>query len=116
VPLGFAGGPGFGWSDINVFKAGVQWQATPVLTLRAGVNISDNPIQSRDVSFNIVAPGVTTTHVTLGGTYALSPNTELTVAYMHAPKKSVAGQSFLAGTETIRMSQNSLGIQFGMKF
>ncbi len=116
VPLGFAGGPGFGWSDINVFKAGVQWQATPVLTLRAGVNLSDNPIQSRDVSFNIVAPGVTTTHITLGGTYALSPNTELTFAYMHAPKKSVTGQSFLAGTETIRMSQNSLGIQFGMKF
>lgn len=94
----------------------MQWQATPVLTLRAGVNISDNLIQSRDVSFNIVAPGVTTTLITLGGTYALSPTTELTVAYMHAPKKSVSGQSFIAGTETIRMSQNSLGIQFGMKF
>ncbi len=116
VPLGFAGGPGFGWSDINVFKLGVQWQAMPALTLRAGLNIADNPIQSRDVSFNIVAPGVTTSHITLGGTYALSPTTELTVAYMHAPKKSVTGQSFLAGTETIRMSQNSLGFQVGMKF
>ncbi len=116
VPLGFAGGPGFGWSDINVFKLGVQWQAATALTLRAGFNKSDNPIQSRDVTFNIVAPGVTTTHITLGGTYALSPNTELTIAYMHAPKKSVTGQSFLAGTETIRMSQNSIGIQFGMKF
>ena len=116
VPLGFAGGPGFGWSDINVFKFGVQWQAMPALTLRAGLNIADNPIQSRDVSFNIIAPGVTTSHITLGGTYALSPTTELTVAYMHAPKKSVTGQSFLAGTETIRMSQNSLGFQVGMKF
>lgn len=116
VPLGFAGGPGFGWSDINVFKFGVQWQAMPALTLRAGLNIADNPIQSRDVSFNIVAPGVTTSHITLGGTYALSPTTELTVAYMHAPKKSVTGQSFLAGSETISMSQNSLGFQFGMKF
>jgi long-chain fatty acid transport protein len=116
VPLGFAGGPGFGWSDINVFKLGVQWQAMPALTLRAGLNIADNPIQSRDVSFNIVAPGVTTSHITLGGTYAFSPTTELTVAYMHAPKKSVTGPSFLAGTETIRMSQNSLGFQVGMKF
>lgn len=116
VPLGFADGPGFGWSDINVFKFGVQWQAMPALTLRAGLNIADNPIQSRDVSFNIIAPGVTTSHITLGGTYTMSPATELTVAYMHAPKKSVTGQSFLAGTETIRMSQNSLGMQFGMKF
>ncbi len=116
APLGSAGGPGFGWSNINVYKLGVQWKAMPALTLRAGLNIADNPIQSRDVSFNIVAPGVTTTHVTLGGTYAFSPTTELTVAYMHAPKKSVTGQSFLAGTETIRMSQNSLGFQLGMKF
>lgn len=115
-PLGSAGGPGFGWSNINVFKLGVEWKAMPALTLRAGLNIADNPIQSRDVSFNIVAPGVTTTHLTLGGTYALSSSTELTVAYMHAPKKSVTGQSFLAGTETIRMSQNSLGFQVGMKF
>lgn len=116
VPLGSAGGPGFGWSNINVFKVGVQWKAMPALTLRAGVNIADNPIQSRDVSFNIIAPGVTTTHVTLGGTYAISPITELTVAYMHAPKKSVTGQSFMAGTETIHMSQNSLGFQLGIKF
>ena len=116
VPLGFAGGPGFGWSNINVFKVGVEWKAMPALTLRAGLNVADNPIQSRDVSFNIVAPGVTTNHITLGGTYALSPTTELTVAYMHAPKKSVTGQSFIAGTETIRMSQNSIGFQFGMKF
>ena len=116
APLGSAGGPGFGWANINVFKIGVEWKAMPALTLRAGLNVADNPIQSRDVSFNIVAPGVTTTHVTLGGTYALSPTTELTVAYMHAPKKSVTGQSFLAGTETISMSQNSIGFQFGMKF
>lgn len=116
APLGSAGGPGFGWSNINVYKLGVQWKAMPALTLRAGLNIADNPIQSRDVSFNIVAPGVTTTHVTLGGTYAFSPTTELTVAYMHAPKKTVTGQSFLAGTETIRMSQNSLGFQVGVKF
>jgi long-chain fatty acid transport protein len=116
LPLGSVGGPGFGWSDIDVWKLGVQWQATPKLTLRAGLNKSDNPIQARDVTFNIIAPGVTTTHYTLGGTYALSPTTEVSVAYMHAPRKSVTGASFLAGTETIRMSQNSLGVQFGWRF
>lgn len=116
MPLGSKGAPGFGWSDVNVFKIGVQWQATPALTLRAGFNKSDSPIQGRDVSFNIVAPGVTTTHITLGGTFALSKTSELTVAYMHAPKQTVSGQSFLAGNESISMSQNSLGIQFGWKF
>jgi long-chain fatty acid transport protein len=124
APLGAAGAPGFGWSDIDIWKLGVQWQATPQLTLRAGVNRGQNPIQPRDVTFNIIAPGVTTTHLTLGGTYALSPSTELTVAYMHAPRKSVSGASMFnalmgpgaGGTETIRMSQNSLGVQVGWRF
>jgi long-chain fatty acid transport protein len=116
APLGAANGPGFGWKDIGVIKLGVQWQATPRLALRAGYNKSQNPIEGRDVTFNILAPGVITTHVTLGGTYALSPSTEMTVAYMHAPRQSVTGASSFGGTETIGMSQNSLGLQVGWKF
>jgi len=119
--LGSAGGPGFGWQDINVWKLGVQWQATSQWTLRAGLNVGDNPIQSRDVTFNILAPGVITKHVTLGGTYAMSPTTEVSFSYMYAPENSVSGTSLFdalmgpgaGGTETIRMSQQSIGIQYG---
>jgi long-chain fatty acid transport protein len=119
APLGAANGPGFGWKDIGVFKLGVQWQTTPKLALRAGYNKSQNPIEANDVTFNILAPGVTTSHVTLGGTYALSPSAEMTVAYMHAPRQSVTGGTLLrigGATETIGMSQNSLGLQVGWKF
>ena len=118
APLGAANGQGFGWSDINVVKLGVQWQATPKLVLRGGFNSGSNPIQSRDVTFNILAPGVTTKHYTAGGTYALSGNTELSMSYMHAPSSSVSGTSALpfGGTETIRMSQHALGIQFGWRY
>ncbi|MDP1531101.1 OmpP1/FadL family transporter [Rhodoferax sp.] len=119
-PLGAANGPGFGWQDINVWKLGVQWQASSQWTLRAGLNVGDNPIQSRDVTFNILAPGVITKHVTLGGTYAMSPTTEVSFSYMYAPEESVTGSSFfnnfgpgVGGTETIKMSQQSIGIQFG---
>jgi long-chain fatty acid transport protein len=120
--LGTASGRGFGWSDINVVKLGVQWKASPNLVMRAGVNIGDNPIASRDVTFNILAPGVTTTHYTLGGTYAMSDKSEVTFSYMVAPSNSVSGASLYnalgspAGIETIKMSQQSLGIQFGWKF
>ena len=44
VPLGSSGGPGFGWSNIDVFKLGVQWRVMSNLTLRTGLNIADNPI------------------------------------------------------------------------
>ncbi len=114
--LGTANGPGFGWRDINVWKLGVQWQASSQIALRAGYNKGQNPIQARDVTFNILSPGVITSHFTLGGTYALSPSTEMTMSYMHAPRQSVTGPSMFGGTETIGMSQNSLGLQIGWKF
>jgi long-chain fatty acid transport protein len=118
--LGSANGPGFGWADINVWKLGVQWQATQKFLMRAGVNVGDNPVKSRDVTFNILAPGVVTTHYTLGGTYAVSNETDVTFAYMYAPSNSVSGSSMFnnlapgsGGTETIKMSEQSLGVQVG---
>ena len=116
--LGSATGSGFGWSDVNVLKIGVQWQASSQWTLRAGYNKTDNPIQARDVTFNIIAPGVITKHYTVGGTYSLGKDKELTFAYMYAPKNSVTGGSMFGPgmTETIRMSQQSLGVQYGWKF
>ncbi|MCX8005539.1 MAG: porin [Burkholderiaceae bacterium] len=116
--LGSANGPGFGWQDIDVFKLGVAWKLSGAFTLRAGYNRGDNPIQSRDVTFNILAPGVMKDHYTVGFTYALSPTSELNMAYMRAPKQSVSGPSILpsGGTERIEMHQNQLGISFGMRF
>jgi len=116
APLGSANGPGFRWTDISVWKLGVQWQASVPWTLRAGINVGDNPVQSRDLSFNILAPGVITRHLTLGGTYAMSPSTEMSFSYMYAPSNSVSGPSIFGGTETVKMSQQALGIQFGWRY
>ena len=69
------------------------------------------------MTFNIVAPGGTTRHYTLGGTYMLSPGTELTMSYMQAPTQSVTGASpSFGGAETVRMSQRALDIQMGWRF
>lgn len=113
---------GFGWSSVNVLKLGVEYQYNSAWTWRAGYNHTDNPIQARDVTFNIIAPGVVQDHVTLGFTYGLSKDSDLTLAYMHAFKNSVTGASLFngfgvpAGNETIRMYQNSLGVAWSTKF
>lgn len=113
---------GFGWSNVDVFKLGVEYQYSQNLALRAGYNHTDNPIQGRDVTFNIIAPGVVKDHVTLGFTYGLSKDSELTMAYMHAFKNSVQAPSLFntwvpgAGTDKIEMYQDSLGIAYGVKF
>ena len=112
---------GFGWSSVNVFKLGAEYQYNPKLILRAGYNHTDNPIQGRDVTFNIIAPGVVQDHATLGFTYNLSKDSELTMAYMHAFKNSVQAPSLFnrfgvpASTEKIQMYENSLGIAYSMK-
>ena len=118
--LGGSTGIGFGWNDIDVWKLGAEYKYSNALTLRAGFNHGDNPIRSRDVTFNILAPGVVKSHVTLGFTYTLASGNELTMSYMHAFKNEVTGAPnplyFPAGgTEEIKMYQNSLGIQYSWK-
>jgi len=116
-PLGAGNGPGFGWVDVNVLKVGAEWKYSQNLVLRAGYNHTKNPVGGQNVTFNIIAPGVITDHYTLGATYKLDDKSDLTLAYMYAPQNKVSGVSALSQTpETIRMSQQSLGVQYGWKF
>jgi long-chain fatty acid transport protein len=125
APLGASNGPGFGWQDIDVFKLGVAWQMDDALTLRAGYNRGDNPIKARDVTFNILAPGVMKEHYTVGFTYAMDKASELNGFLMLAPRQTVKGASLFdgvfgvpgaGGTETIGMRQYSLGLGWSWKF
>jgi long-chain fatty acid transport protein len=122
--LGGSNGAGFGWQDVDVWKLGIEYRYSDQLTLRGGYNHSDNPIQAKDVTINILAPGVVQDHVTLGLTYTFQGGGELTAAYMHAFQNSVTGPSFFnnfvpppatAGTEKIQMYENSLGVAYGWK-
>jgi long-chain fatty acid transport protein len=125
--LGGSNGAGFGWTSVNVFKLGVQYALNQQWTLRAGYNHTSNPIDSSNVTFNILAPGVVQNHITLGTTYNLSPKSELTGAFMYAFNNDVTGPSFFNApiqaqggqsniTEKIEMWQWSLGVQYSYKF
>ena len=113
--LGSSNGSGFGWQDVDVWKLGAAYQYNKQWTLRAGYNHGDNPIQARDVTFNILAPGVVKDHATLGVTYMTNSGDELTVSYMHAFENSVSGTSLFGGTDTIKMYQNSIGVAYAWK-
>ena len=118
VMLGTANGPGFGWSDVTVLKLGAAWAFDDKLTLRAGWNHTDNPVSAQNVFFNTIAPGVVQDHATLGFTYALAPNIDVSGDYVHAFKHSVTGQlpPPLSGSETLSMTQDSVGVSIGYKF
>ncbi len=122
--LGGSSGAGFGWQDIDVWKFGVQYALNDQWTLRAGFNYSQNPIQSQDVTFNILAPGVVKDQYTVGTTYRIDKDSEITGAFMYAANNSVTGTSLLAGfnpalantTETIQMKEYQLGVAYTRRF
>jgi len=121
--LGGNDGRGFGYGDVDVWKLGAEYAYSEKLTLRAGYSHTNNPITSRDVTFNIIAPAVVQEHYTLGFTYALDKTSEITMSYMHAQENSVSGETLFSawtpvssGVDKIKMYQDSLGIAYGMKF
>lgn len=119
--LGSPNGPGFGWQDVNVLKLGLAYSSDARWTWRAGYNHGSNPIQARDVTFNILAPGVTTDHLTLGFTHTDAHGGQLTAAFVRAFNHSVSGPSLLpafmggapAGNETIQLQSNAIGLTYG---
>jgi long-chain fatty acid transport protein len=124
--LGGSNGAGFGWQDVDVLKLGVQYTLNEHWTLRAGYNHSDNPIEPRDVTFNILAPGVMQDHVTLGATWNYDAATSVTGAFMWAFNNSVSGRSLINDflppqaaadmQEKIEMYEWSFGLQYARRF
>lgn len=116
--LGANNGLGFGWKNINVYKLGVSHAYNSNFTVRAGYDHCDQPIPNSQTLLNIVAPGIVQNHLTLGGTWALADKSEISVAYVHAFKKTVNGSGSIppqlgGGEANLSMSQNSIGISYG---
>lgn len=116
--LGGSKGAGFGWDDMTVFKFGAQYAMNDRLTLRAGFSYGDNPISDEQVAFNTLAPATITTHYTLGASYLLRDNFEMTFWGMYAPEDSVSGPGEFTGGQApeIKMHQYELGVNFAWLF
>jgi long-chain fatty acid transport protein len=115
--LGADNGPGFGWEDQNVYKLGLAYQAKDNLVLRAGYTYGTQVIPSGEMILNVLAPSTVQKHLTLGGTYTLQNDSELTFAYMHAFEEEVTGPTkFVPGNTSIKMYQDSIGVAYGWKF
>ncbi|MDE3123042.1 MAG: outer membrane protein transport protein [Paracoccaceae bacterium] len=119
LPLGAAGGPGFGWKDVDVIKLGAAWRSSPVMTWRAGYAYATNPVQSSQVTLNILAPGVVRHHFTFGGSYQMDARDTLDFAVEYVPTSSVSGpvpSAFGGGTVKLSMSQFAASVGWTRKF
>jgi len=85
---------GFGWEDITVVAAGVQFKASERITLRGGYNYSGNPIPDEQSMFNIPAPAVVQHHITGGLGFAITKGVELNIAAYKALENSIEGAMY----------------------
>jgi long-chain fatty acid transport protein len=111
--LGSTDGPGFGWRDMTVYKVGYQWQATDKWTGRAGVSYGRQPVPSKEVFFNILAPAVQEWHFALGATKKITPSSEFSISAFYAPSKTVTGVHPLKPTQTISIEMHQVEIEIG---
>ncbi|HVT60580.1 MAG TPA: outer membrane protein transport protein [Thermoanaerobaculia bacterium] len=96
-----AGGPGgfkpdrslndIGWRDIWVGAVGIEYKATPKLTLRGGFNYSQTPIRSQVAFTSLGTPPTFTDHYCVGLGVNLTNHLEANLAAYWAPRHSVSG-------------------------
>jgi len=91
------------WKDQTVVNIGAAWRATPQLTLRAGLNLADNPIP--DTYVNALFPATVKSHITAGMGYQFSPASEFNGSLTVAPSSKITnGQG-------IEISHRQLNVQ-----
>jgi long-chain fatty acid transport protein len=118
--LGMSNGAGFGWQNMTVYKLGVSHAWNDAWTVRAGYNHNNAQIPNTQTLFNVLAPGVVQDHLTLGATWNVSKDNELSFSYMHAFKQTVSGTAgtaaMVGGTSAnVNMYQDALGVAYSWK-
>jgi long-chain fatty acid transport protein len=74
------------WDDQNVIQLGGAYKSTDALTLRAGVNLANNPVP--DKYMNPLFPAIAKNHLTLGMGYAVTKQSTVDFSYVYVPKVS----------------------------
>lgn len=120
-PLGSTNGPGFGWSDQNVYKLGVSHRIIPSLNLIAGFSYATQVIPRSQTLFSGLAPATPKLHFTGGFTYALNAVSEITGYATSTDRNIRHGQNSIpaalgGGEADVRFRGISAGLSYGRRF
>jgi len=121
--FGTAGGPGLGWSNQTLFRLGGDYRWNESWLLRAGVEHSTNYIHDQGVFLSGLLGKAITTTASIGATYNLDCNKEISVYYAHGfdhklndrPLEGLPVAGGLIETNA-KEKANYLGVSFGMGF
>lgn len=74
---------GFGWKNVSILSAGIQYKGIEKLPLRFGYTYSSNPIDSDVTMFNIPATAIIENAFQFGFSYKATNNLVLDAVYHH---------------------------------
>lgn len=89
--LGGSNGVGFGWQDMDILKIGAEYAYSDALTLRAGASHNSDAFKGTETLFNILAPAVVDTHLSVGATYVATPAISWNFSFTHAFASDITG-------------------------
>lgn len=98
------------WKDQDVWMLGMSYQAGDALTLRAGVNLGNNPVP--DAFMHPLFPAIIKEHYTIGFGYRFSKASTIDVAYSHAPEVTATNSMGMSVTH----SQNNAQFIFSYRY
>lgn len=115
VPLGDENGAGFGWEDMMLFKVGAEFRQVENWQFRLGYSYGKQPIQEANVMFNMIAPAVNESHISLGLTRMVGDHA-INLAITHALENSVKGVNPFDPAQEIEISMNQWEFEIGFQF
>lgn len=98
------------WKNQTVYQLGVGYRVTEPLTVRAGANLSKNPIP--DLYVNPLFPAIIKNHYMIGAGYVMSTASSIDASFTYAPEvKSTNGPGV-----TVAHSQTNAQVMYSYRF
>lgn len=98
------------WDDQNILQLGTEYKYSKSLALRAGLNLSNNPIPNDMV--NPLFPATVEKHITAGFGYSFSENSTIDFSLTHAPATEVTGNGSLNTGLNISHAQTNWQVMY----
>lgn len=86
---------GFGWKNISILSAGLQYKGIEKLPIRFGYTYSSNPIDSDVAFFNIPATAIIKNAFQFGFSYEMSKKVSLDAVYHHGTSSGATSGQLL---------------------
>lgn len=115
VPLGSDNAAGFGWQDMMIYKLGAELRSFENWEFRIGFSYGKQPIPESEVMFNILAPAVNESHISVGFTRMINDHA-LNFAITHAMSNTVTGQNPFDPAQQIELKMDQWEIEIGFTF